>query len=39
MYGIIKLFKKNTGSKKAISNIMLDCLLDFNAILKVVGEN
>lgn len=36
---LIKLFKANTGSKKAISNIMLDCLIDSNAILRVVGEN
>lgn len=26
---LIKLFKSRTKSKKAISNIMLDCLIDF----------
>lgn len=36
---LIKHFKMSTTSKKAISNIMLDCLLDSNAILRVIGEN
>lgn len=36
---IIKLYKSKTGSKQAISKIMLDCLLDNRNILSVVGEN
>lgn len=36
---LIMLFKTSSGSKKAISNIILDCLLDSSAILRVVGEN
>ena len=35
---LIKLFKSRTASKKAISNIMLDCLIDHKAILRVIGE-
>ena len=35
---IIKLFKSDTGSKRPISNIMLDCLIDSKYIIKVVGE-
>lgn len=36
---LIKLFKERTGSKQAISKIMLDCLLDSHIILRVVDEN
>ena len=36
---IIKLFKSDTRSKRPISNIMLDCLIDSQYILKVLGEN
>lgn len=35
---LIKLFKGRTGSKQAISKIMLDCLLDNRNIFRVVGE-
>lgn len=35
---LIKLFKSDTQSKKAISKIMLDCLLDSNNILKIIGH-
>ncbi len=36
---LIKLFKQHTQTKRAISNIMLDCLIDSNCIVRVVGEN
>ena len=36
---LIKLFKECTKTKRAISNIMLDCLIDSNYIVRVVGEN
>ena len=36
---IIKQFKMKTASKKAVSKIMLDCLIDSEAILRVVFEN
>lgn len=36
---LIKLFKERTKTKRAISNIMLDCLIDSNCIVRVVGEN
>ncbi len=36
---LIRQFKLRTESRKAISNIMLDCLLDYSLILRVVGEN
>lgn len=36
---LIKIFKSRTESKNAISKIMLDCLLDSSAILRVVAEN
>lgn len=36
---IIKQFKTKTASKKAVSKIMLDCLIDSNAILRVIVEN
>lgn len=36
---LIKLFKERTGSKQAISKIMLDCLQDSRHILRVVDEN
>ena len=36
---IIKQFKTKTASKKAVSKIMLDCPIDSDAILKVIGKN
>ncbi len=36
---LIKQYKTRTGSKKAISNIMLECLIDDTAILNVINEN
>lgn len=36
---LIKLFKERSQTKRPISNIMLDCLIDLNYILSVVGEN
>jgi len=36
---IIKLFKSETDSKKPMSNIMLDCLLDERDLLHVVYKN
>ncbi len=36
---IIKLYKSKASSKKAISHIMSECLIDEAAILKVVTEN
>lgn len=36
---LIKKYKTRSKSKKAISNIMLECLIDEAAILKVIGEN
>jgi len=36
---IIKLFKERTGTKRAISKIMLDCLLDLGTVSRIVGEN
>lgn len=36
---IIKLFKERTQTKRAVSKIMLDCLLNSDDILRVVGEN
>lgn len=36
---LIKLFKERTKTKRAISNIMLDCLIDSDSIVRVVGEN
>jgi len=35
----IKLFKLNTEIKRPISKIMLDCMLDQNVILNVLGQN
>lgn len=35
---LIKLFKSRTESKKVISKIMLDCLLDTNNILRITTE-
>ena len=35
----IKLFKQNTGNKRPISKIMLDCMLDQNAILPLLEQN
>lgn len=36
---LIKLFKSRTDTKRPISNIMLDCLIDLSYILRVIGEN
>lgn len=36
---LIKQYKTRNQSKKAISNIMLECLIDDTVILKVIGEN
>ena len=36
---IIKLFKERTGTKKAISKIMLNCLLDPFALLRLLSQN
>ena len=36
---LIKLFKSETSSKKPISNIMFDCLLDFQALLQIINRN
>lgn len=36
---LIKLYKAETNSKKPISNIMLDCLLDFSELLHIVNKN
>lgn len=36
---MIKQFKSRINSKRAISDIMLDCLIDFNSILRVVEQN
>lgn len=36
---LIKLFKQHTKTKKAISKIMLDCLLNENNILRLVRQN
>lgn len=34
---VIKLFKERTETKRAVSNIMLDCLIDINSIVRVIG--
>lgn len=36
---LIKLYKTETESKKAISKIMFDCLLETDMILKVLEQN
>lgn len=36
---LIKLFKSRTKSKKAISEIMLYCLIDSSSVLRVIGQN
>lgn len=36
---LIRLFKSKTESNKAISKIMLDCLIDLSSILRVIGQN
>lgn len=36
---IIKLFKERTETKRAVSNIMLDCLIDINSIVRVIGKD
>lgn len=36
---LIKLFKAETQSKRPMSNIMFDCLLDLQALLQIVDRN
>lgn len=36
---IVKQYKMTTNSKKAISKIMFDCLLDCTKLIKVIDEN
>lgn len=36
---LIKLFKAATQSKRPMSNIMFDCLLDLQALLQIVDKN
>lgn len=36
---LIRLFKSKIKSNKAISKIMLDCLIDSSSILRVIGQN
>ena len=36
---LIKLFKADTQSKRPMSNIMFDCLLDLQALLQIVDKN
>ena len=36
---LIKLFKAETQSKRPMSNIMFDCLLDLQALLQIVDKN
>lgn len=36
---LIKLFKSETDSKKPMSNIMFDCLLDERDLLQIVDRN
>lgn len=36
---LIKLFKSRTETKRPISNIMLDCLINPSDILRVIGQN
>lgn len=36
---LIKQFQSRTETKRPISNIMFDCLLDSSAILRVIGQN
>lgn len=36
---LIKLFKSRTKTKRPISNIMLDCLINPSDILRVIGQN
>ena len=35
---LIKIYKSETGTKKALSNIMLDCLLDNRNILRILDH-
>lgn len=37
--GLMKRFKKNTASKRPLSKLMFDCLLDFTTILRVLSQN
>lgn len=37
--GMIKQYKSKTGSKRALSKLMFDCLLDYNMILRVLSQN
>ncbi len=36
---LIKLFKERKETKRPISNIMLDCLIDSSYLLRVIGKN
>ena len=36
---LIKLFKSRTETKRPISNIMLDCLINPSDILRIIGQN
>lgn len=37
--GMIKQYKSKTSSKRALSKLMFDCLLDYNMILRVLSQN
>lgn len=36
---LLKQFKKNTASKRPLSKLMFDCLLDFNVISRILLQN
>ena len=36
---LIKFFKSKTETKRPVSNIMLDCLIDSSYILRVIDKN
>ena len=36
---MIILFKSGTDSKKPMSNIMFDCMLDFQTLLQIIDRN
>lgn len=36
---MIKLFKERTGTKRAISKVMFDCLLNFTDLLRIAQQN
>ena len=37
--GLIKQYKSKTGSKRALSKLMFDCLLDCSMILRILFQN